>query len=91
MFVPLGSFCGGIARRGSGSEHLDYSVPGVVQHLAQWHPITPLCSAVYSCPGVFGTVEMWPSHAGIWRVECKVGEHQQAGMSALFLVYDLSE
>ncbi|NXG18245.1 FA8 factor, partial [Grallaria varia] len=26
-------------------------------------------------PGVFGTVEMWPSHAGIWRVECKVGEH----------------
>uniref|UniRef100_A0A674GBT1 ferroxidase n=1 Tax=Taeniopygia guttata TaxID=59729 RepID=A0A674GBT1_TAEGU len=41
-------------------------------------------------PGVFGTVEMWPSHAGIWRVECKVGEHQQAGMSALFLVYDLT-
>ncbi|NXK85918.1 FA8 factor, partial [Formicarius rufipectus] len=39
-------------------------------------------------PGVFGTVEMWPSHAGIWQVECKVGEHQQAGMSALFLVYD---
>uniref|UniRef100_A0A8D0FNX3 Coagulation factor VIII n=1 Tax=Strix occidentalis caurina TaxID=311401 RepID=A0A8D0FNX3_STROC len=41
-------------------------------------------------PGVFGTVEMWPSHAGIWRVECKVGEHQQAGMSALFLVYNLT-
>uniref|UniRef100_A0A8B9GNQ2 Coagulation factor VIII n=1 Tax=Amazona collaria TaxID=241587 RepID=A0A8B9GNQ2_9PSIT len=41
-------------------------------------------------PGVFGTVEMWPSHAGIWRVECKVGEHQQAGMSALFLVRDKS-
>ncbi|XP_035181806.1 coagulation factor VIII [Oxyura jamaicensis] len=40
-------------------------------------------------PGVFGTVEMWPSHAGIWQVECKVGEHQQAGMSALFLVYNL--
>ncbi|NXH15516.1 FA8 factor, partial [Bucco capensis] len=39
-------------------------------------------------PGVFGTVEMWPSHAGIWRVECKVGEHQQAGMSALFLIYN---
>ncbi|KAM8998001.1 coagulation factor VIII isoform 2-T2 [Ara ararauna] len=39
-------------------------------------------------PGVFGTVEMWPSHPGIWRVECKVGEHQQAGMSALFLVYN---
>ncbi|NXU57660.1 FA8 factor, partial [Turnix velox] len=41
-------------------------------------------------PGVFGTVEMWPSHAGIWRVECKVGEHQQAGMSALFLVYNMN-
>ncbi|XP_061301884.1 coagulation factor VIII isoform X3 [Pezoporus flaviventris] len=41
-------------------------------------------------PGVFGTVEMWPSHAGIWRVECKLGEHQQAGMSALFLVYNLN-
>ncbi|XP_054695548.1 coagulation factor VIII isoform X3 [Grus americana] len=41
-------------------------------------------------PGVFATVEMWPSHAGIWRVECKVGEHQQAGMSALFLVYNLN-
>ncbi|KFZ46837.1 Coagulation factor VIII [Antrostomus carolinensis] len=41
-------------------------------------------------PGVFGTVEMSPSHAGIWRVECKVGEHQQAGMSALFLVYNLN-
>ncbi|XP_077681671.1 coagulation factor VIII [Eretmochelys imbricata] len=40
-------------------------------------------------PGVFGTVEMRPSHPGIWRVECEVGEHQQAGMSALFLVYDL--
>ncbi|KFQ30241.1 Coagulation factor VIII [Merops nubicus] len=39
-------------------------------------------------PGVFRTVEMRPSHAGIWRVECKVGEHQQAGMSALFLVYN---
>ncbi|KAM6300260.1 coagulation factor VIII [Aegotheles albertisi] len=41
-------------------------------------------------PGVFRTVEMWPSHAGIWRVECKVGEHLQAGMSALFLVYNLN-
>uniref|UniRef100_A0A8C2TIB0 ferroxidase n=1 Tax=Coturnix japonica TaxID=93934 RepID=A0A8C2TIB0_COTJA len=39
-------------------------------------------------PGVFGTVEMQPSHAGIWRVECRVGEHLQAGMSALFLVYN---
>uniref|UniRef100_A0A8C4WEM9 Methyltransferase 1, tRNA methylguanosine n=1 Tax=Gopherus evgoodei TaxID=1825980 RepID=A0A8C4WEM9_9SAUR len=41
-------------------------------------------------PGVFGTVEMRPSHPGIWRVECEVGEHRQAGMSALFLVYDPS-
>ncbi|XP_075797363.1 coagulation factor VIII isoform X3 [Pelodiscus sinensis] len=39
-------------------------------------------------PGVFGTVEMRPAHPGIWRVESEVGEHQQAGMSALFLVYD---
>lgn len=54
-------------------------------------PVIPLCSVLPSWPGVFGTVEMWPSHAGIWRVECKVGEHQQAGMSALFLVYNQSE
>ncbi|XP_074863955.1 coagulation factor VIII isoform X2 [Carettochelys insculpta] len=39
-------------------------------------------------PGVFGTVEMRPSHPGIWRVESQVAEHQQAGMSALLLVYD---
>nr|XP_056714952.1 coagulation factor VIII [Euleptes europaea] len=39
-------------------------------------------------PGAFATVEMHPSHPGIWRVECEVGEHEQAGMSALFLVYD---
>ncbi|XP_053129973.1 coagulation factor VIII isoform X2 [Hemicordylus capensis] len=39
-------------------------------------------------PGVFETVEMRPSHPGIWRVDCEVGEHEQAGMSALFLVYD---
>uniref|UniRef100_H9G4B4 Coagulation factor VIII n=1 Tax=Anolis carolinensis TaxID=28377 RepID=H9G4B4_ANOCA len=38
--------------------------------------------------GTFETVEMQPSHPGIWRVECAVGEHEQAGMSALFLVYD---
>uniref|UniRef100_A0A8C5X6J4 Coagulation factor VIII n=1 Tax=Malurus cyaneus samueli TaxID=2593467 RepID=A0A8C5X6J4_9PASS len=61
-------------------------------HGHTWHcgsnsPV--LCSLLPS--GVFGTVEMRPSHAGIWRVECKVGEHQQAGMSALFLVYDMSE
>ncbi|KAJ1102434.1 hypothetical protein NDU88_007484 [Pleurodeles waltl] len=39
-------------------------------------------------PGVFGTVEMNPAKSGVWRVECQVGEHQEAGMSALFLVYD---
>uniref|UniRef100_A0A8C4W8U2 ferroxidase n=1 Tax=Gopherus evgoodei TaxID=1825980 RepID=A0A8C4W8U2_9SAUR len=42
-------------------------------------------------PGVFGTVEMRPSHPGIWRVECEVGEHRQAGMSALFLVYRIEQ
>ncbi|XP_069505079.1 coagulation factor VIII [Ambystoma mexicanum] len=39
-------------------------------------------------PGVFSTVEMSPEKTGLWRVECQVGEHQAAGMSALFLVYD---
>uniref|UniRef100_A0A8D2LED6 Coagulation factor VIII n=1 Tax=Varanus komodoensis TaxID=61221 RepID=A0A8D2LED6_VARKO len=39
-------------------------------------------------PGIFEVVEMRPSHPGIWRVECAVSENEQAGMSALFLVYD---
>lgn len=44
--------------------------------------------AVYNLyPGVFETLEMIPSRAGIWRVECLIGEHLQAGMSTLFLVY----
>ncbi|OBS78250.1 hypothetical protein A6R68_19361, partial [Neotoma lepida] len=44
--------------------------------------------AVYNLyPGVFETVEMLPSRAGIWRVECLIGKHLQAGMSTLFLVY----
>lgn len=44
--------------------------------------------AVYNLyPGVFETVEMLPSKAGVWRVECLIGEHLQAGMSTLFLVY----
>ncbi|XP_049728341.1 coagulation factor VIII isoform X3 [Elephas maximus indicus] len=44
--------------------------------------------AVYNLyPGMFETVEMLPSKAGIWRVECLIGEHLQAGMSTLFLVY----
>ncbi|XP_032331542.1 coagulation factor VIII isoform X1 [Camelus ferus] len=38
-------------------------------------------------PGVFETVEMLPSKVGIWRIECLIGEHLQAGMSTLFLVY----
>ncbi|XP_027992232.2 coagulation factor VIII isoform X1 [Eptesicus fuscus] len=45
--------------------------------------------AVYNLyPGVFETVEMLPSKVGIWRIECLVGEHLQAGMSTLFLVYN---
>ncbi|XP_052598742.1 coagulation factor VIII isoform X2 [Peromyscus californicus insignis] len=45
--------------------------------------------AVYNLyPGVFETVEMLPSRAGIWRVECLIGKHLQAGMSTLFLVYN---
>ncbi|KAM4818537.1 coagulation factor VIII isoform 1-T1 [Thomomys bottae] len=44
--------------------------------------------AVYNLyPGVFETVEMLPSKAGIWRIECLIGEHLNAGMSTLFLVY----
>ncbi|XP_052027784.1 coagulation factor VIII isoform X7 [Apodemus sylvaticus] len=44
--------------------------------------------AVYNLyPGVFETLEMIPSRAGIWRIECLIGEHLQAGMSTLFLVY----
>ncbi|KAJ7310271.1 hypothetical protein JRQ81_007171 [Phrynocephalus forsythii] len=39
-------------------------------------------------PGGFETVEMRPSHPGIWQVRCAVGEHKEAGMSALFLVYN---
>uniref|UniRef100_A0A452RPV7 Coagulation factor VIII n=1 Tax=Ursus americanus TaxID=9643 RepID=A0A452RPV7_URSAM len=44
--------------------------------------------AVYNLyPGVFETMEMLPSKVGIWRIECLIGEHLQAGMSTLFLVY----
>ncbi|XP_077000896.1 coagulation factor VIII isoform X4 [Tamandua tetradactyla] len=38
-------------------------------------------------PGVLETVEMLPSKVGIWRIECLIGDHIQAGMSTLFLVY----
>uniref|UniRef100_A0A4X2LK51 Coagulation factor VIII n=1 Tax=Vombatus ursinus TaxID=29139 RepID=A0A4X2LK51_VOMUR len=45
--------------------------------------------AVYNLyPGVFETIEMQPSQVGLWRVECMIGEHQQAGMSAILLVYN---
>ncbi|XDB66629.1 hypothetical protein ABFV05_020245 [Capra hircus] len=45
--------------------------------------------AVYNLyPGVFETVEMLPSKVGTWRIECLIGEHLQAGMSTLFLVYN---
>ncbi|XP_074064307.1 coagulation factor VIII isoform X2 [Macrotis lagotis] len=45
--------------------------------------------AVYNLyPGAFETVEMQPSQVGLWRVECMIGEHQQAGMSAILLVYN---
>lgn len=45
--------------------------------------------AVYNLyPGIFETVEMLPSKVGIWRIECLIGEHLQAGMSTLFLVYN---
>ncbi|MEE6518110.1 hypothetical protein FKM82_028819 [Ascaphus truei] len=39
-------------------------------------------------PGVFVTLEMVPRKAGLWRVESQVGEHQDYGMTALYLVYD---
>ncbi|KAM8847820.1 coagulation factor VIII isoform 1-T1 [Synchiropus picturatus] len=39
-------------------------------------------------PGVFGSVEMRPSTAGTWLVECTVGDYQLAGMRAKLLVYD---
>ncbi|KAM9795311.1 coagulation factor VIII [Neosynchiropus ocellatus] len=39
-------------------------------------------------PGVFGSVEMKPSTAGTWLVECTVGDYQLAGMRAKLLVYD---
>ncbi|XP_023564234.1 coagulation factor VIII isoform X2 [Octodon degus] len=44
--------------------------------------------AVYNLyPGSFETMEMLPSRAGLWRVECLMGEQLNAGMSTLFLVY----
>ena len=34
---------------------------------------------------------MLPSKVGTWRIECLIGEHLQAGMSTLFLVYSNGE
>ncbi|XP_030622577.1 coagulation factor VIII [Chanos chanos] len=39
-------------------------------------------------PGVFGTVEMRPTIAGTWMVECTIGENQLSGMRAKVLVYN---
>ncbi|XP_020388886.2 coagulation factor VIII isoform X1 [Rhincodon typus] len=39
-------------------------------------------------PGSFGTIEMLPTKVGYWLVDCETAEHQQAGMRAIFLVYD---
>uniref|UniRef100_A0A8D0GD40 ferroxidase n=1 Tax=Sphenodon punctatus TaxID=8508 RepID=A0A8D0GD40_SPHPU len=39
-------------------------------------------------PGSFQTVEMTPSKAGVWLLDTKVGEYQQAGMQASFIVVD---
>ncbi|XP_029459292.1 coagulation factor V [Rhinatrema bivittatum] len=44
---------------------------------------------VYSLlPGSFATIEMTPSKAGLWLLDCELGEYQQAGMQAKFLVID---
>ncbi|XP_043560511.1 coagulation factor VIII [Chiloscyllium plagiosum] len=39
-------------------------------------------------PGSFGTIEMLPTKVGYWLVDCETAEHQQAGMRAIFLVYN---
>ncbi|XP_067903750.1 coagulation factor V [Heterodontus francisci] len=39
-------------------------------------------------PGSFGTIEMYPAKVGYWLVDCETAEHQQAGMRAIFLVYN---
>ncbi|XP_043913648.1 coagulation factor VIII isoform X1 [Protopterus annectens] len=39
-------------------------------------------------PGMVATVEMLPTKAGLWKIECEIAEHQEAGMSAYVLVYD---
>uniref|UniRef100_UPI00398EE7CA coagulation factor V n=1 Tax=Pristiophorus japonicus TaxID=55135 RepID=UPI00398EE7CA len=39
-------------------------------------------------PGSFGTIEMYPAKVGYWLVDCETAEYQQAGMRAIFLVYN---
>ncbi|XP_067853043.1 coagulation factor V isoform X2 [Heptranchias perlo] len=39
-------------------------------------------------PGSFGTIEMHPTKVGYWLVDCETAEHQEAGMRAIFLVYN---
>nr|XP_033804588.1 coagulation factor V [Geotrypetes seraphini] len=39
-------------------------------------------------PGSFATVEMKPSKAGLWLLDCELGDYQQAGMQTKFLVID---
>ncbi|XP_078403289.1 venom prothrombin activator pseutarin-C non-catalytic subunit [Cetorhinus maximus] len=39
-------------------------------------------------PGSFGTIEMYPTKVGYWLVDCETAEHEQAGMRAIFLVYN---
>ncbi|XP_066570914.1 coagulation factor VIII isoform X2 [Amia ocellicauda] len=39
-------------------------------------------------PGVFGMVEMRPSMAGTWLIECMIGDYQLSGMRAKMLVYN---
>ncbi|XP_006112277.2 coagulation factor V [Pelodiscus sinensis] len=39
-------------------------------------------------PGSFRTIEMIPSRAGVWFLDTEVGEYQQAGMQAFFIVVE---
>ncbi|XP_015282008.1 PREDICTED: coagulation factor VIII [Gekko japonicus] len=66
------------------AENIERNCPSPC-HIQMDDPVFKTSNTFY---GAFATVEMHPSHTGIWRVECEVSEHEQAGMSALFLVYD---
>ncbi|XP_074856068.1 coagulation factor V isoform X2 [Carettochelys insculpta] len=44
---------------------------------------------VYSLlPGSFRTIEMTPPRAGVWLLDTEVGEYQQAGMQAFFIIVE---